>query len=99
LPLRSKIKALRARNNFYQNQIEGLQEDKRKAKEVQKELHELKEDTKKKEAENEELKKEMKAKQAESEEKYDAEVSAREKLEKRLQDTEATMIQEKRNRN
>lgn len=89
-----KIETLIARNNFYQNQIEGLQEDERKAKEVRKELDELKDYIEKKEAENAELKGEIKAKQAASEEKYNAEVRAREKLKKALEDTEATLIQE-----
>mmetsp|Transcript_42223 Transcript_42223/g.102040 ORF Transcript_42223/g.102040 Transcript_42223/m.102040 type:complete len:613 (+) Transcript_42223:595-2433(+) len=90
----AKIETLNARNGYYQKENEDFKNDHRRAKAIQKDLDELKEEMKKKEAENEALKKEMAEKQAASEEQYNQEVQKRENVEKRLEDTEATLNQE-----
>ncbi|CAJ1891004.1 unnamed protein product [Cylindrotheca closterium] len=90
----AKIETLNARNAYYQKENEDFKNDHRRAKAIQKELDELNEEMKKKEAENEALKKEMVEKQAASEEQYKQEVQKRETVEKRLEDTKATLNQE-----
>lgn len=90
----AKIETLNARNAYYQKENEDFKNDHRRAKAIQKELDEVKEEMKKKEAENEALKKDMAEKQAANEEKYNQVVKMREGVEKRLEDTKATLNQE-----